>query len=96
MTKKKRKHGGRKAGTRNIRRDLFCDVAVSRCPNCQSTDRPRYRDKPEPLVVPEQQRPDGTPYNVVILRKSFCLNCKKHRIDKSYLYTRNPERYLNR
>lgn len=94
--KNKRKYGGRKAGTRNIKRNLYCDVSVSRCPSCHSTDRPRYRDKPESLVVNEQKRPDGTPYNVIVLRKAFCLNCKQHRIDKSYLYTRNPGRFLNR
>lgn len=57
-------------------------VEPSRCPECGATDREDYNNtvtREIPGVLP-----DGRPYCRVTWRRTRCLACGQHRIDKTY------------
>lgn len=63
------------------------DVAVgspTRCRACGSTDRAPYL--PNPTIVNSSgiSPVDGKPYDRIVIRRTKCLGCGQHRLDKIY------------
>jgi len=78
---KKTAKKGRPSGTKNHDCDRV-EVVVSRCMKCDSTERAPYHGTKE--LKYSGATPDGREYNRVFWRKTVCLVCGQHRIDKSY------------
>lgn len=60
---------------------------LTRCPGCQSTKRGPYTTKNVQTYVGEA--PDGKPFTRILRRRTVCLDCGQHRIDRHYEYHRS-------
>ena len=78
------KKRGRPVGSKSRKYDEV-PVMISRCPNCDSTDRTNY-DGQDVLRLPRAYESplDGKPYNVIVKRACQCKKCGYWRRDKSY------------
>ncbi len=56
------------------------DVHLSRCPNCQSTERTEYTN-PNEQFYPHTH--EGKTYTHIIKRRTTCKNCGQARIDRA-------------
>lgn len=72
---------GRPVGSKTIDLDLV-DTVATRCKVCASTARTKY-EKAQ-TIEGDGVAPDGRPYTRVILRRTQCVNCGQHRIDRWY------------
>ncbi len=79
----RRRKPGRPKGSTN-REYETAEVVVSRCLKCGSTNRLRYGEMGEPRVVKHNGVHDGVAYARVVWRKTKCIDCGQHRIDKSW------------
>ena len=78
QTKPKRR--GRPTGSANVA--TVVTVQASRCPNCQSTRRAEYGGRQVQEFAGVLS--DGTPYTHIVRRRTRCLDCDQHRIDKTF------------
>lgn len=81
-SKPKKPAAGRRKGSKRIQRDEV-DVVVSTCKQCHSTRRTAY-GKPQVLDHSGVNPITGRPFNRVVWRRTQCLDCGQHRIDKCY------------
>lgn len=58
-----------------------CNVAISRCKKCGSTERSNYRPMHEMQIAFD---PEGNPVTHVVWRACQCLNCGQYRRDTFY------------
>lgn len=88
MAKTKPK-AGRPAGSPNKQVDQV-EAAKSRCVKCGSTQRDGYYHRQEL----EQSGTDaqGKPYTHVVWRRTKCLACGQHRVDRTYENRPAPKR----
>ncbi|QDV53708.1 hypothetical protein Enr17x_57890 [Gimesia fumaroli] len=80
-TTKARKKTGRPKGKKT--QDLpVVEISATHCPKCKSTERTGYRD----VRTMEHSgiAPGGYPYNFISWKRTECLKCGQHRIDKKY------------
>lgn len=69
----------RPKGSQNV--TTIVPVQPSRCPNCQSTRRSEYLDRRA-----QEYRgltAEGSPYNLIVRRRTQCLDCQQMRIDRT-------------
>ncbi len=83
------KAAGRPNGATTKPRDQI-DVATSRCQKCGSTERASYTSKEE--VEHGGTDAAGQPYTHVVWRRTKCLACGQHRIDRSVENRAKPQR----
>jgi hypothetical protein len=58
------------------------DVQPSRCAKCGSTRRADYHNVTRSAHAGEL--PDGTTYNMVVFRRTHCLDCGQQRVDRTF------------
>lgn len=79
-TKQKRKTG-RPKGKKT--QDLpVAESFASQCPKCRSTERTGYNRVK--TMQYSGVSPDDKPFNYISWKRTACLNCGQHRIDKLY------------
>ena len=87
MTKKAKPRNtakrGRPHGSKNIERDEV-DVIGSRCKRCGSSERAPYTSDPVRQRFSGIDPVTKRPYTQIVWRRTKCLNCGQHRIDKCY------------
>jgi hypothetical protein len=72
---------GRPKGSRNHQVD-HAAVELSRCPKCGSTEREAYARKHVQRIAGTDA--EGRPSPAIVRRRTRCLGCGQHRIDRSY------------
>lgn len=75
---------GRPAGAKNVTETA--EVTPSRCPKCGSSRRGPYRK------TVEKRFTAGTTPAGLILRRTHCLDCGQHRIDREPIFAPDPEK----
>lgn len=75
------KKTGRPLGAKTADMDLV-DAVATRCKVCASTARTKYTQTQ--IIEGDGIAPDGRPYTKVTLRRTCCVNCGQHRIDRWY------------
>ena len=73
---------GRPKGSKNLQIDDRVTVELSRCKQCQSTERSSYGDHPTVHEITGVH--NGQPYKRMVWRRCRCLNCGQWRIDIFY------------
>ena len=81
MAKKAQSKRGRPAGSKNAKL-AHAEGKATRCPQCGSTRRAPYTSRVEQAY--EGIDPDGQPYTHIVRRRTRCLACGQHRIDRHY------------
>lgn len=72
---------GRPKGSKN-RRLPHAHAETTRCPACGSTRRAKYVNRNEHEFAGTDS--DGRPYTHVVKRRTSCLDCGQHRIDRHF------------
>ncbi len=71
---------GRPKGSKTKERDETT-AELSRCQKCGSTERAPYTSK---LVQEYAGVIDGKPFTRIVRRRTKCLDCGQHRVDRFY------------
>jgi nitrate reductase cytochrome c-type subunit len=74
---------GRPKGSENRDYAQAIGDGTTRCPACNCTDRTDYEGSPT-VVEANGTDPDGKPYDKVTIRRTMCLGCGQHRLDRAY------------
>lgn len=72
---------GRPAGSPNREVD-HAEAKVTRCEKCGSTERTPYFNRHEQAIAGLDG--EGDPYTHIIRRRTKCLECGQHRIDRHH------------
>jgi len=81
-TKDKTRKPGRPKGTGSSGNPPAVTTAEAvRCPACGSTQRSKYHGTVERMIAGTQA---GRPHTHIIWRRCACLDCGRHRVEKTY------------